>query len=263
MATPAPSPAVLIRAGIVNFLLLEPDEVAGDGDCVIRGRRVEHLRTVLKAEVGTALRVGVINGQLGTAAVTSLSESEASLSIELHLQPSPLHDTLLLAVPRPKVLMRMLAHASAMGFARIVLFRSWRVDKSWMQSRALDPDVQREQLLLGLEQAGRTQLPELLRFDLFKPMVEDELPALDLPQPRFVAHPYAATPTHQLAGATAPGNKQPFTLALGPDGGFLPYEVDKLIEAGFHAISCGPHALRTETALAALWGQLDLLRQRQ
>jgi 16S rRNA (uracil1498-N3)-methyltransferase len=254
-----------VHAGrtIVNFLLLEPTEVADDSVCVIRGRRVEHLRTVLKAEVGSALRVGVINGQLGTATVTSLGATEASIRIELHEQPLPLSDTLLLAVPRPKVLMRMLAHAAAMGFARIVLFRSWRVDKTWMQSRALDPEVQREQLLLGLEQAGRTQLPELLRFDLFKPMVEDELPRLDLPQPRFVAHPYAATPTHQLAATQAAnGLKQPFTLAIGPDGGFLPYEVDKLITAGFHAISCGPHALRTETALAALWGQLDLLRQR-
>lgn len=247
----------------MNFLLLEPTEVVADSDCVIRGRRAEHLRTVLKAEVGSALRIGVINGQLGTATVTSLGATEASIRIELHEQPLPLRDTLLLAVPRPKVLMRMLAHAAAMGFARIVLFRSWRVDKTWMQSRALDPEVQREQLLLGLEQAGRTQLPELLRFDLFKPMVEDELPHLDLPRPRFVAHPYAATPTHQLAASSAAnGIKQSFTLAIGPDGGFLPYEVDKLIEAGFHAISCGPNALRTETALAALWGQLDLLRQR-
>jgi RsmE family RNA methyltransferase len=247
----------------VNFLLLEPDELADNGDSMICGRRAEHLRTVLKAAVGTTLRVGVINGKLGTATVTSLSANGASLRVELLEQPPPLRDALLLAVPRPKVLMRMLAHAAAMGFARIVLFRSWRVDKTWMQSRALDSKVQREQLLLGLEQAGRTQLPELLRFDLFKPMVEDELPALNLPHPRFVAHPYDATPTHQLATVPAAHDKQrEFTLAIGPDGGFLPYEVDKLIDAGFHAISCGPHTLRTETALAALWGQLDLLRQR-
>ena len=249
----------------MNFLLLEPSEVACAGNCAIRGRRVEHMRTVLQAEVGTRLRVGVINGRLGSATVTSLGVDTATLSVELREQPAPVRDTLLLAVPRPKVLMRMLSHAAALGFARIVLFRSWRVDKTWMQSRAFDPDVQREQLVLGLEQAGRTQLPEVLRFDLFKPMVEDELPRLELPQPRFVAHPYAATPTHQLGalGHAASPNRPAFTLAIGPDGGFLPYEVDKLIEAGFHAISCGAHPLRTETALAALWGQLDLLRYRR
>ena len=112
-----------------------------------------------------------------------------------------------------------------------------------------------EQLLLGLEQSGRTVLPHVHTFDLFKPMVEDALPELDLPVQRFVAHPRAATPTAQLAAL-----RGPFTLALGPDGGFVDYEVDKLQAAGFHPISMGPHALRTETALAALWGQLALLR---
>ena len=247
----------------MNFLLLEASEICDNGDAKIRGRRVEHLRTVLSASVGMVLRVGVINGPLGSATITELDAHGAILRVELQRRPDPLRDTLMLAVPRPRVLMRMLAHAAAMGFARIVLFRSWRVDKTWMQSRALDPQVQREQLLLGLEQAGRTQLPEVLRFDLFRPMVEDELHGLSLPHPKFVAHPYDATPTHQLDARAVAGDKQlGFTLAIGPDGGFLPYEVGKLIEAGFHAISCGPHALRTETALAAIWGQLDLLRQR-
>lgn len=248
----------------MNFLLLEPHELGPakaptEPVCVVRGRRAEHLRTVLRAKAGDTLRIGVVDGALGTGLVEHLEDHEARIRITLATRPAPLHDTLLLAVPRPKVLMRMLAHAAAMGFARIVLFRSWRVDKTWMQSRAFDPAVQREQLMFGLEQAGRTQLPEVIRFDLFKPMVEDELPRLELPETRFVAHPYAATPTHQLQL----GRAQPFSLAIGPDGGFLPYEVDKLIAAGFHAISCGPHALRTETALAALWGQLHLLRTRE
>lgn len=243
----------------MNFLLLEPEEVGDDALCVVRGRRAEHLRTVLRAEVGDTLRIGVVDGALGEGSLEHLDDREARIRISLGKPPARLSDTLLLAVPRPKVLMRMLSHAAAMGFARIVLFRSWRVDKTWMQSRAFDRDVQREQLVLGLEQAGRTQLPEVLRFDLFKPMVEDDLPRLDLPQTRFVAHPYAATPTHQLQL----GKEQPFALAIGPDGGFLPYEVDKLTATGFHATSCGPHALRTETALAALWGQLHLLRNQE
>ena len=245
----------------MNFVLLLADEVIGGSHCTLQDRRAEHLRDVLQVTVGSVLRVGILNGALGTATVTSVSATSVSIALQ-ELLPALRHepnDTLLLAVPRPKVLMRMLAHAAAMGFQRIVLFRTWRVDKTWMQSRAFDPDVQHEQLLLGLEQAGRTRLPSVLRYDRFKPMVEDELPNLQLPQPRFVAHPYAATPSHQLARLPA----RAFTLAIGPDGGFLPYEVDQLVGAGFHAISCGAHALRTETALAVLWGQLHLLRQQR
>ncbi len=242
----------------MNVLLLEADELAAAGTCVLTGRRADHLRTILRVEVGSTVRAGVLNGALGTATVQSMEPEAITVLVSLEDQPKPLADVLLLATPRPKVLMRMLGHAAAMGFARIVLFRSWRVDKSWMQSRAFEPAVQKEQLMLGLEQAGRTQLPEVLRYDLFKPMVEDHLKALDLPQLRYVAHPAAATPTHQLEVPNTP-----LCLAIGPDGGFLPYEVDKLREFGCEPISCGPHSLRTETALATLWGQLDLLRQRR
>ncbi|MCK5944199.1 MAG: 16S rRNA (uracil(1498)-N(3))-methyltransferase [Planctomycetes bacterium] len=241
----------------MNFLLLEPHELAADGRCELRGRRARHLREVLRAEVGQRLRAGVIDGDLGTAVVERLDDELAIVHAELQRAPAPVGDVLLLAVPRPKVLMRMLGHAAALGFARVVLFRSWRVDKSWMQSRAFDPQVQREQLVLGLEQAGRTRLPEVLHFDRFKPMVEDELPRLTLPELRFVAHPRGAVSTRALARMP----DRPFALAVGPDGGFVDYEVDKLRERGFCPITLGPHALRTETALAALWGQLDLLRK--
>ena len=240
----------------VNFLLIEAHELDADGRAVLRGRRARHVAEVLHAEVGARLRAGVVDGALGEAVVERLGSGEVQVRVCVERPSAPAPDTLLLAVPRPKVLLRMLSHAAALGFGRIVLFRSWRVDKSWLQSRAFDAAAQREQLLLGLEQAGRTLMPEVLRFDRFKPMVEDELPHLGLPTLRFVAHPAAATPTAALAGVQGP-----FALALGPDGGLLDYEVAQLRGAGFHAVSAGPHPLRTETALAVLQGQLDLLRR--
>lgn len=240
----------------MNFLLLDRDELDQNGRATLTGRRARHLREVLRVEAGARLRAGVVDGMLGEALVEQVTSTSAVVCASLHTAPEPVGDTLLLAAPRPKVLMRMLSHAAAMGFARVVLFRSWRVDKTWMQSRAFDPAVQREQLMLGLEQAGRTRMPELLRFDRFKPMVEDELPRLNLPPLRFVAHPHAAQPTSHLAPTDGP-----FALTLGSDGGLLPYEVDLLSKSGFLPVSMGPNALRTETALAALWGQLDLLRR--
>ena len=241
----------------MNFLLLQRAELDGAGRATLRGRRARHLQEVLRAEVGQRLRVGVIDGEIGEARVDALTPTEAVVQVSLSRRAAPVDDVLLLAVPRPKVLLRMLSHAAAMGFAEVILFRSWRVDKSWLSSRAMRPDVQREQLLLGLEQAGRTAVPQVTFFDRFKPMVEDDLPALDLPTQRFVAHPAARIRTRALSAW-----RGPFALAVGPDGGFLPYEVDLLGAAGFHAVSMGAHALRTENALAALWGQLDLLRSR-
>lgn len=243
----------------MNLLLLEPHELDDRGRAVLHGRRARHAREVLGATPGQELRAGLLDGPLGTARVEAASPDELVVTAVFD-RPSPAsRDALLLAVPRPKVLLRMLAHAAALGFADIVLLRTWRVDKSHLASTAMDPAAQREQLLLGLEQAGRTQLPQVRFFPLFKPFVEDRLQALALPATRFTAHPYAATGTCDLAlGAAAP-----FALALGPDGGFLPYEVDQLAARGFLPVHCGSTPLRTETALAVLAGQLDLLRRRR
>jgi len=242
----------------VNLLLLHPGEIDGAGRARITGRRAHHAHGVLRAQVGQELAAGELGGRLGRATIENISPDELTVQTVLDRPCPPAADALLLAVPRPKVLLRMLAHAAALGFGRIVLFRSWRTEKSHLASTAMAPETQREHLLLGLEQAGRTLLPTIDYFPLFKPMVEDSLDQLELPTQRFVAHPTASVPTSVLQLAA----KAPFALALGPDGGFLPYEVDQLRAHGFCAVQCGPHALRTESALSVLWGQLDLLRAR-
>ncbi len=241
---------------LVNFLLLEPEELDRNGLARLAGRRARHVREVLRAGVGDELRGGIVDGPLGSATVVAADGDGVVVHFTAHQPPPAAPDVLLLAVPRPKVLLRMLAHAAALGFGEILLFRSWRVDKSHLDSTAMQPAAQREQLLLGLEQAGRTRLPVIRHAPLFLPMVEDLLPGLPLPASRFVGHPGATTASHALA-LTA---QAPFAVCLGPDGGLLPYEVDKLATAGFLPIHCGRHALRTETALAVLTGQLQLLR---
>ncbi|MBM4062707.1 MAG: hypothetical protein FJ265_16660, partial [Planctomycetes bacterium] len=178
----------------VNLLLLEPGELDG-GVARLGGRRARHVHAVLRAAVGQELAAGVVDGPLGRARIERSTADELVVTVRLDRSAPPADDALLLAVPRPKVLLRMFAHAAALGFGRIVLFRSWRVEKSHLASTAMRPAVQREQLLLGLEQAGRTRLPRVDCFPLFKPMVEDALDGLRLPALRFVAHPHAPVAT--------------------------------------------------------------------
>jgi RsmE family RNA methyltransferase len=244
----------------MNILLLEPAEIAPDGTAILRGPRAEHVRAVLRAGAGQTLRAGLLGGALGQATVEQVTAEAVHVRCALPFsgQPPPAEDVLLLAVPRPKVLLRLFAHAAALGFARILLFRSWRVEKSHLQSRALREEEYQPMLRAGLEQAGRTLLPQVQFFARFRPFVEDDLPGLGLPESRFVAHPTARTTTAQLA---LPG-RRPFALAIGPDGGFLPYEVEALAHAGFLPVATGGPPLRTETAVAVLTGQLALLRAR-
>ena len=45
-------------------------------------------------------------------------------------------------------------------------------------------------------------------------------------------------------------------LVVGPEGGFIPYEIEKFREAGCHIVSMGERILRVETAVTALLAKL-------
>lgn len=244
----------------MNLLLLEAREQEHDRVTLTADRRARHLLNVLRVHVGDHVRVGILDGPRGMAEVAAIDipREQVTLTLDLETQVAPPgRDTLVLAVPRPKVLARCLAEAAALGFQRILLCRSWRVDKSHLAARVLQEDELRRHLITGLEQACRTLLPAVSVFPLFKPFVEDRLEGLVPEGPCFVAHPPAESPVHEARIRP----DEPFTLALGPEGGFLPYEVETLRARGFVAVSSGRHPLRVETALALLTGQLQMLRR--
>ncbi len=234
----------------MNLLLLFPSDLSEPGFARVEGRRLEHLRSVLGSRPGDTLRVGLLNGAMGEARVEHLGEDAAELSISLDQAPPPkLPLTLVLALPRPKVLNRALAAATSLGVARIILVNAWRVEKAYWKSPRLAAENLLEQRILGLEQSRDTVLPELRLQRLFRPFVEDELPTLAKGTLPLVAHP------GPFPGCPAAVD-QPVTLVVGPEGGFIPEEVALLQRTGFQPVDLGPRILRVETALAALVGRL-------
>jgi len=230
----------------MNLLLLHPDDFISDKHVQIRGRRLLHLNKVIKAKPGDYLKAGRLNGKIGRAQLLSINSDTAELSIDLSDTPPPaLPINLILALPRPKMLRRILQAATSLGIKQIHLIASWRVEKSYWQSPFLEADKIHEQLILGLEQSIDTQLPEVHLHPLFKPFVEDELDTIAANSTRLVAHPQAT----EAIGST-PLNA--LTLAIGPEGGFIPYEIEKFAELGFAAASLGPRILTVEVAVSSL-----------
>ena len=233
----------------MNLLLLEEQDFISPQRVRLSGRRLQHMREIHQAGPGDSLRVGRIGGLMGEGRIVSL-DATAELEVQLDQPPPPkLPLTLLLAMPRPKMFRRILQHCASLGVAEIILLNSYRVEKSFWQTPFLQPEVIRENLLLGLEQARDTLLPTMQIEKRFKPFVEDRLPALAAGTTGLVAHPGDYPPCPRAVTG-------PITLAIGPEGGWIPYEVDKLRAAGLQPIQLGERILRVETAVTALIARL-------
>ncbi len=232
----------------MNLVLLQPAdfEVAGGGDASrvrLQGRRCEHVRRVHRAEVGDELCVGLLGGKVGTGRILALAPDGLELAVSLVREPPvPLALTLVIALPRPLVLKRVLLHATTLGVKRIALIHAKRVEKSYWQSDALSADSIREQLLQGLEQARDTILPHVSLHQRFRPFAEDDLSALLAGSRGFVAHPQASRECPRAVD-------EPVTLAIGPEGGFNDFEIDRLVEAGLEPVRLGDRAMRVEAAI--------------
>lgn len=196
------------------------------------------------------MRVGLLNGPIGTGTVIAMSREQVELEVEFSgTVPQSLPGTLLVALPRPKSLKRVLQAAASFGVERIVLMESWRVEKSFWGSTVLQPAALAQELILGLEQGCGTCLPEVLIRRRFRPFAEDELPAMVAGKLALLAHPQSATlcPT---------GVGQPFCLAFGPEGGWNSFEVERFARAGFVPVHLGDRILRIDQAVPAFLGRL-------
>jgi 16S rRNA (uracil1498-N3)-methyltransferase len=234
----------------MNLILLHKEDFVGTNHVRLHGRRYEHAREILNVTNGKTLQVGLLGGKTGSGTVLLINDKELELEVLLeHEPPEPLSFTVILALPRPKVFKRVLQGITTMGVKQVVLLNTWRVDKSYWQSPALKPAAIHEQLILGLEQARDTILPVVNLQPRFKPFVEDSLPAIAAKTCALVAHPGSTLP--------CPVNiPQAVTLAIGPEGGFTTYEIEKLVAAGLTQVHLGNRPLRVETAVPALIARL-------
>lgn len=234
----------------MNLILLEENDFTAPNTVTLVGRRLQHVLAVHRASVGDTLRVGLINGLMGDGVISSLDTDALQLSVRLTLAPPAKQSViLLLALPRPKMLKRILQMVTTLGIEQLILLNSYRVEKSFWQSPWLSEAAIREQLVLGLEQARDTVLPGVTLAPRFKPFVEDQLPALLEGRCGWLGHP--------IDGATCPADvREPQLLAIGPEGGFIPYEIEMLQRAGLQTIDLGPRILRVETAVAVALAKL-------
>ena len=240
----------------MNLLLVQPHEVRL-GQARLTGRRVDHLRKVLKVKAGDMVRIGIVGGLMGEGLIVAISREEVVLQVRVDAAPPAKLDlSLILALPRPIMLKRVLAQAAALGVDHLYLVNAGRVEKSFFEASPVKDLDFAPFLLNGLEQAMDTIPPTVSVHHRFRPFVEDLLPGLTTNR-RLIAHPDA----EEVALSRPVQGSGPTLLAIGPEGGWLDYEVERFREAGFLPFSLGPRILRVDTAVPAIIAQLALLRR--
>ncbi len=236
----------------MNILLFDNTGMVDDSHIVVTDERVvHHLKNVLKVEINSTVKIGRINGNRGSGVIEKISPSSLTIRIDdlTSAPPLPLPCTLIMAMPRPKVFRRTLHTAVTMGVKQVYLIKTWRVDKNYFDSPLLQGSSLRHECLLALEQGGDTLLPEIHIRKFFKPFIEDEVPGLINDRRGILAHPGSS----EVCPGTCDGET---LLAIGPEGGFISYELEKFAEVGFSAVALGDRILRVEQAVPVFLSRL-------
>lgn len=237
----------------MNSLSLLQSEITAPGVAELVGLRFSYYQRWHGYDVGKELPVTVIDQGIGWGRIIERGVDRVVVNFDIYQVPLPrLPVLLIVAVPRPQMIKRVVLAATLLGVAELRFVRSERVDKSYLNSRELRPERFGEEVMRGLEQAIDCCGPQIT--------VESSLGHLGLGASascgrKFLAHGGAARrfelKSLQLTGQTA--------LAIGPEAGWTPSEVTLFEEAGFEALALGPRVLRVDVAVTALLGGLAFL----
>jgi 16S rRNA (uracil1498-N3)-methyltransferase len=235
---------------LVNLIVLKPEQFVSEDFAELDARQSEHVIKVLKAKSGDVLRVGRLNGNIGSGLVVEANR-KIRLQVKFNSLP-PLAQSLevVIALPRPKVIKRMIECLTSVGVKKITFINSARVEKYYWDSDLLLQESWSSAVDKGLEQSLDTQEPTIRFERFFKPFVQDQLGANDTAvKDVCFAHPYSAPYKRS-------NDNDVKTILIGPEGGWVDFEIEIFKELGFNGASFGTRPLKTETFIPFLVGQL-------
>ncbi len=190
--------------------------------------------------------------------LNSLTSSENNLDSNTSTRPRV---SLILALPRPLALGRLLPMIAQIGVQDLVLTQARKVPKDYFGSHLFRKPMEiRKALIEGLCQAADVQIPSVTIVRRLKPFLEDDLDDM-FPKDewsRVIAHPQRKNGERvprMSEISFAPGDDQPkrIVLAVGPEGGWEePYELDMFNDHGFQQVTLGPRILRSDVAVISL-----------
>ncbi len=231
----------------MNIVLFSSQETA-TGPLILNNvdPRFDHIMNVLQLQTGDTLRVGALNGNIGIGRILESNHDNVIIDTELpEPPPPPSCIQLILAIPRPKALGRIMKTIGEMGVKKVYMIQASRVEKDYWGAHQLKQDYLLQKVYEGLAQARDTIIPEIEFRKRFRPFIEDELPALSKETDQWVAHPHT---DNSLPNSF----DKPTTIAIGPEGGWIDFELNLLKSIGFSIGHIGTRTLSTVSTIPAI-----------
>ncbi len=209
----------------------------------LTGDQAAHLARVLRAEPGQLYDL-VAGGFLHRAEITAVTPDRVSFILHEELETDsalPLH--LLLAIFKFDHFEWAIEKATELGVDRITPILARRTEKHLALSSVKRADRWRRIALEASKQSRRSSIPEIAD--------PSPLPAAltleDAPTRILLSELEQATPLQSaLSSAT-----RPVALAVGPEGGWAPDELQLFTRHTWQPVTLGPRILRAETAAIA------------
>lgn len=218
--------------------------------------RAQHIRKVLRLQVGDSFSMGIVNGPCGIATIEAMDSTGITFGWQQQEARSKLHGvTLLVAQVRPICMKRILRETVSLGVSELLVVGADTAERSYADAKLWSTGEYRKYLLDGAMQSGQTGMPS---FRLVE-QVETALSDSDKWKTKILMdNVLSGEPLSLMEYPEAP-----VVVAVGPERGWTDRERSLFIEHGFVPKSMGDRILRTETAcsaaLAIVLGRMGML----
>lgn len=224
-----------------------------DNTASLTGDQAAHLARVLRAEPGQVFDV-LAGGFLRRAEVTSVSDREVAFALGEELETDaalPVH--LLLAVIKFDHYEWGLEKATELGAARLTPVLARRTDKHLAQAAGKRVERWRRIVREAAQQSRRSDLPEIddpapLKTALAGVTAPHRVLLAETEEENTLA---AAIQNHRPKDGPDAEHNRELALAIGPEGGWAPEEMQLFVAQGWRPVTLGPRILRAETAALA------------
>jgi len=241
--------------------MLSPEDKVAENRFAVSGKRFGHIVNILRSKVGDSLEVGLIDGPTGNGVIRSIEKDSVILECtwsQDNISQKPALE-LIVALPRPQTLKKVLQISATMEVERLHLVNANRVEQCYFNASVMEPESISYHLLKGLSQGKTTTLPKVSTHPRFRCFFEEILPRLekDTQSDKIVKLLADVQADEYLTPAGIKGADRIF-LAIGPEGGWVPFELEVMQTQGFKVFKLGRWPLRVEHALVASLSQLHL-----